>query len=377
MSESETMLQIENLYLNFNVYEGTVKVLDGITLRMKKGEVLGIVGETGCGKSVTFKSVVQLLEDNAVIENGFISFQESQNLLEKSDKDMDEIRGRNISVIFQEPMTALNPTMTIGDQIGEGLLVHFKEDMINKSLERLREENTNLSGLYTKLLETELKNKDSIILKLASRIPIIQRYQKFPKIEAGRESVEILKSVDMPKPEIVATIYPHELSGGMRQRVLIAIALACQPELIIADEPTTAVDVTTQAKILRLLLDLRDERGTSILLITHNIGVISEICDRVCAMYAGQIVEMGDVVDVLKHPLHPYTQGLMGAIHHIGEKRDPEEIPGNVPNLMNPPSGCRFHPRCSRVLDICDKKKPEPIEVHPGHSVACWLYEEE
>ncbi len=180
----------------------------------------------------------------------------------------------------------------------------------------------------------------------------------------------------MPSPERIAMQYPHELSGGMRQRVLIAIALACQPDLIIADEPTTAVDVTTQAKILRLLMKLRDERGTSILVITHNLGLIAEICDRVCVMYAGQIAEIGDVVDIFNHPLHPYTRGLMKAIHNIGDKEEVEEIKGNVPILLHPPSGCRFHPRCDRVMKICAQQKPKLREMESGHKVHCWLYQE-
>ena len=181
----------------------------------------------------------------------------------------------------------------------------------------------------------------------------------------------------MPAPERIAMEYPHELSGGMRQRVLIAIALACQPDLIIADEPTTAVDVTTQAKILNLLLKLREERGTSILVITHNLGLIAEICDRVCVMYAGQIAEIGDVVDIFNHPLHPYTTGLMKAIHNIGGTDELEEIPGNVPILLHPPAGCRFHPRCDRAMKVCGEKRPTLQEMESGHKVHCWLYQKE
>lgn len=369
----QAFLKIENLYLNFAVYQGTVQVLDGIDLELRKGEVLGLVGETGCGKTVTTKSIVRLLEANAIVEKGKITFMGGQNLLDLSEKEMEKIRGRKISMIFQEPMTALNPTMRIGDQVAEGLLLHFRKDMIKKGLELLEEKKPLLSGLYKKMLEREMSRHNSVILKIASRIPFIKGYQQYPKLVARRESVETLRTVGMPTPEIIAMEYPYELSGGMRQRVLIAIALVCKPELIIADEPTTAVDVTTQAKILRLILNLREKFGTTILLITHNLGIISEICDRVCVMYAGQIVEVGDVFSIFNQPVHPYTMGLMRAIHNIGDKSELEEIEGEVPILLTPPPGCRFHPRCPRAINICSKEKPKLAEIKDGHFVSCWV----
>jgi peptide/nickel transport system ATP-binding protein len=374
--EDEPFLEINNLHLDFSVYQGTVQVLDGIELEMKRGEIFGVVGETGCGKTVTTRSIVRLLETNAIIDEGTIKFMGNENLIGIPEDEMEKIRGRKISIIFQEPMTALNPTMRIGDQVGEGIVLHFREEMIKKGIE-LTEKGGPLSGLHKSFLEMELNSPGSILLKIVRRIPLIKRYNNYLKLAAREESVKILRDVGMPSPERIAMEYPHELSGGMRQRVLIAIALACQPDLIIADEPTTAVDVTTQAKILNLLLTLREERGTSILVITHNLGLIAEICDRVCVMYAGQIAEIGDVVDIFNHPLHPYTTGLMRAIHNIGDKQELEEIPGNVPILLHPPPGCRFHPRCDRAMKICSEQRPTLQEMETGHKVHCWLYQKE
>ena len=373
----EAFLEIKNLHLDFSVYQGTVQVLDGIDLSMKRGEIFGVVGETGCGKTVTTRSIVRLLESNAVIDEGTITFRGSENLLKIPEDEMAKIRGRKISIIFQEPMTSLNPTMRIADQVGEGILLHFRDDMLKKGIELAEKGRSPLAGLHKQLLEKELNSPGSILLKFARRIPLINGYNKYPRNASRNESVEILRDVGMPAPERISMEYPHELSGGMRQRVLIAIALACQPDLIIADEPTTAVDVTTQAKILNLLLKLREERGTSILVITHNLGLIAEICDRVCVMYAGQIAEIGDVVDIFNHPLHPYTKGLMRAIHNIGDNKELEEIPGNVPILLTPPSGCRFHPRCPQVMEICSEKRPTLHEMETGHKVHCWLYQKE
>jgi len=376
-SQDEKILVIKNLYLNFGVYQGTVKVLDGIDLEVERAEVLGVVGETGCGKTVTARSILRLLEANAIVEKGEIIFEGGQNMLNASEKDLEKIRGRKISMIFQEPMTSLNPTMRVGDQVAEGLLLHFGEDMIKKGVELIEKEKPPLSALHKNILEREINKPNSLVLKIASRIPFIKRYQQYPKLAARRESVEILRMVGMPSPDRIALAYPHELSGGMRQRVLIAMALACKPDLIIADEPTSAVDVTTQAKILLLLLNLGEQKNTTLLIITHNIGVVAEICDRVCVMYAGQIAEVGSVIDVINHPLHPYTRGLMRSIHNIGDKSELEGIEGNVPILLSPPTGCRFHPRCQHAMSICSKKKPELKEIHKGHKVHCWMYQKE
>jgi len=372
----DIFLEIKNLHLDFSIYQGIVQVLDGIDISMKRGEIFGLVGETGCGKTVTTRSIVRLLESNAIIGEGKINFIDNKNLLDIPESELTKIRGRRISIIFQEPMTALNPTMRIGDQIGESRLLHFREEMIKKGIDFLEQEKIFLSGFYKKLLEIELDSPGSMIIKILSKIPLINKYETYPKLAARKDSIKILRDVGMPEPERIAMEYPHELSGGMRQRVLIAIALSCEPDLIIADEPTTAVDVTTQAKILNLLLKLREERGMSILVITHNLGLIAEICDRVCVMYAGQIAEVGDVVDIFNHPLHPYTKGLMNAIHNIGDKKELEEIEGNVPILLHPPSGCRFHPRCDKALKKCSQERPKLFEIEPGHKIHCWLYQE-
>jgi len=372
----DIFLEIKNLHLDFSIYQGIVQVLDGIDITMRRGEILGLVGETGCGKTVTTRSIVRLLESNAIIGEGNINFIDTKNLLKLPESELTKIRGRRISIIFQEPLTALNPTMEIGDQIGEGRLIHFREEMIKKGIDFLEEEKIFLSGVYKKLLEIELDSPNSRLIKILSKIPIINKYKIYPKLEARKDSIKILREVGMPEPERIAREYPHKLSGGMRQRVLIAIALSCEPDLIIADEPTTAVDVTTQAKILNLLLRLRKERGMSILVITHNLGLIAEICDRVYVMYAGQIAEVGNVVDIFNHPLHPYTKGLMNAIHNIGDKKELQEIEGNVPILLHPPSGCRFHPRCDKAIKICSQQRPKPFEIKPGHKIHCWLYQE-
>ncbi|MFC1803042.1 ABC transporter ATP-binding protein [Thermoproteota archaeon] len=389
LQHSEQFLNVQNLKLDFQIYQGLVKVLDGISFKMMKGEILGLVGETGCGKTVTSRSLIKLLEQNAVLgEESKVFFKGSSNLIDWNEEELRTIRGNNISVIFQEPMTHLNPTMRNGDQIGESLILHFRKEMTEKAIDILNEEKPSLKGLYENLLKSDLENPESFIIRIAGRLPITGRYKKYVTKASRKEAIKILESVNMPSPERIAMAYPHELSGGMRQRVLIGIAIACDPDLIIADEPTTAVDVTTQAQILRLLLSYKRDHDTSILLITHNLGLVAELCDRVCVMYAGQIAEIGKVEDIFNRPMHPYTRGLMRAIPKIGENRKIQEIEGNVPILLHPPSGCRFNPRCSYVMPICSKQKPtlqEPKElpdfieidetISKDHRIHCWLYQ--
>ncbi len=322
------LLRIQNLKTYFYTEDGTVKAVDGVDLEVYPGEVLGLVGESGCGKSVTSLSIMRLIAPPGKIVEGEIWF-DGQNLLSLPEKQMIAIRGNRISMIFQQPQTALNPVFKVGDQIVEVLQIHRQMD----------------------------------------------------RKTASERAVEMLRLVGIPDPERRAQAYPHELSGGMAQRVMIAMALACEPALLIADEPTTALDVTIQAQILDLMRKLRQQLNTAIILITHDLGVVAEMAERVAVMYAGQIVEQAEVNPLFDTPLHPYTQGLLESIPVLGEfKERLAVIPGSVPNLINLPPGCRFAPRCqARVkygLKICEQEMPALEEIVPGHRVRCWLYQQ-
>jgi peptide/nickel transport system ATP-binding protein len=322
---SDVILSIKGLKTNFYTYAGVVKALDGINLDIYKNETLGLVGETGCGKSVTALSIIRLIQwPPGKIDEGNIIF-EGSDIMKMSDNELRSIRGNKISMIFQEPMTSFNPIFKIGDQIAEVLILH----------------------------------------------------QHMDKETARKQAIEMLKFTGIADPAQVAISHPHELSGGMLQRAMIAMALACKPDLLIADEPTTALDVTIQAQILDLMKDLKKKTNASILLITHDLGVVADICDRVGVMYAGNIVELGEVRSIFNAPSHPYTRGLIDSIPKITLKAGTrlETIPGSVPNLIYPPTGCRFHPRCSKCMDICKKEKPCMYEIGPGHFVACHLYD--
>ena len=322
------LLEVRNLKTHFFTEDGVVKAVDGVDFDVFPGEVLGLVGESGCGKSVTSLSIMRLIGQPGKVVEGEILF-DGMNLLKLSEEEMTHIRGNRISMIFQQPQTALNPVFKVGDQIAEVLNIH----------------------------------------------------QDLGKQAGLQRAVELLKMVGIPEPERRTQSFPHELSGGMAQRVMIAMALACVPELLIADEPTTALDVTIQAQILDLMRGLRTKVGASVILITHDLGVISELAERVAVMYAGRIVEQADVRTIFATPLQPYTIGLMGSIPVLGRIKDKlDVIPGSVPNLVNLPAGCRFAPRCrSRVehqLKMCTEHEPDLIEVAPGHAVRCWLYQD-
>ncbi|HHY32614.1 MAG TPA: ABC transporter ATP-binding protein [Firmicutes bacterium] len=319
----ETLLEVRDLKTYFYTEDGVVPAVDGVSFSVDKGETIGIVGESGCGKSVTSLSVMRLIPNPpGKIVGGEIIF-EGKNILEKSEAEMRHIRGNEISMIFQEPMTSLNPVFTVGDQIMEAIMLH----------------------------------------------------QKVGKKEARKKTIEMLRLVGIPSAEKRVDEYPHQMSGGMRQRVMIAMALSCNPKLLIADEPTTALDVTIQAQILDLMLKLKEDLGTAIMLITHDLGVVAETVNKVVVMYAGKIVESADVVSIFKKPEHPYTLGLLGSIPKVNEDRERlQVIEGVVPNPFNMPTGCRFHPRCSFVRDICKEEEPELVDVEAGHQVRCWRF---
>ncbi|MFN2226565.1 MAG: ABC transporter ATP-binding protein [Anaerolineae bacterium] len=326
-NNDERILDVRGLKTYFYTEDGIVQAVDGVDLHVGRGEVLGLVGESGCGKSVTSFSIMRLVGIPGKIVAGEILFEE-QDLLRLPEPEMRHIRGNRISMIFQQPSSCLNPVFRIGDQILEVLDVH----------------------------------------------------QQLGKEVGRRRAVELLRTVGIPEPERRLDAYPHELSGGMAQRVMIAMALACVPELLIADEPTTALDVTIQAQILDLLRSLRERTGTSIILITHDLGIVAEMCDRVAVMYAGRIVEETDVASLFAQPHHPYTTGLIGSVPVLGQVRDKlHVIPGTVPNLIDLPPGCKFAPRCqARVehnLEICTREEPDLRLARPRHIVRCWLYQ--
>ena len=326
-NDKNVILDIRNLKTQFFTEAGVVRAVDGIDFMVRRGEVVGLVGESGCGKSVTSLSIMRLISQPGRIVDGQIIF-DTQDLLELPESRMVEIRGNRVSMIFQQPQSSLNPVFRIGDQLSEVLQIH----------------------------------------------------QDVGKEMGEKRAIELLAMVGVPDPESRVKAFPHELSGGMAQRVMIAMALACVPELLIADEPTTALDVTIQAQILDLMRNLRSKMDTAIILITHDLGVVAEMCDWVNVMYAGRIVEQAPVVDLFKTPKHPYTVALIGSTPILGHADKPlTTIPGSVPNLVDLPTGCKFWPRCAaRIqhnLEICDKEEPALKTIAPNHTVRCWLYE--
>ena len=324
---SQPLLEVKNLKTYFFTEDGVVKAVDGVDITVKPGEVLGLVGESGCGKSVTSLSIMRLIGIPGKIVEGEILF-EGRDLLNLSEAEMVDMRGNRISMVFQQPQSSLNPVFKVGDQVGE----------------------------------------------------VFQIHQNMGREESWERAVDLLRLVGIPDPESKAHAYPHEMSGGQAQRVMIAMALALNPQLLLADEPTTALDVTIQAQILDLISDLRYRMGTAVVLITHDLGVIAEMADRVAVMYAGRIVEQSGIKALFDKPLHPYTQGLIASIPVLGKIQDRlDVIPGSVPNLIGLPPGCKFAPRCrSRVeyeLTICTEIEPDLVPVLPKHTVRCWLYQ--
>ena len=378
---TQEILTIDDLRVNFYTYEGVVEALDGVNLRLKKGETLGVVGETGCGKSVTGLSTLVLVPPPGKIEGGriYVNVDGKQiDLLKQKENFLRRIRGEDISMVFQDPRSALNPVYTAGDQIIEVLLHHRGRELVEKAIERLNKEIEGgkagfLKKFHRKTLQTILTNPRSTKLKIIKRIPLLRGYKKIVKQEARKEAIEMLRAMRIPDPERVVDMYPHELSGGMAQRVVIAMALSCNPSILIADEPTTNLDVTVQLQILLLIKELKEKFGSSIIYITHDMGVVAEMCDRVAVMYAGNVVEYGNVLDVFKEPLHPYTKALLESIPRPGKPF--KSIEGTVPSLINPPKGCRFHDRCAYAMEVCTKMKPMMIEVENEHFVQCFLYQ--
>ncbi len=319
----DRLLDVKELEVSFDTYAGEVKAVRGVSFYLDKGEAIAIVGESGCGKSVTAQSIMRLIPSPpGRVKNGTIMFNEKE-ILKLSEREMQAVRGSEMGMIFQDPMTSLNPTMTIGKQITEGLIKH----------------------------------------------------RHLSKQQANEEALRMLKLVNIPNAEKRLKQYPHEFSGGMRQRAMIAIALACNPKLLIADEPTTALDVTIQAQIIELMQELQKELNTAIILITHDLGVVADMAQRILVMYAGKIVESGSLEDIFYRPQHPYTWGLLKSVPRLDAKQKEELMPidGTPPDLFAPPAGCGFAARCEYCMNICKEKQPEFLQVGEGHHAACWL----
>ena len=323
--EQEIALQIQNLKTQFFTSRGIVPAVDDVTITIPKGKIVGLVGESGCGKSMTAMSVMQLLRKPGKVVDGEIRL-DGKNLLECSKKEILDIRGDRMAMIFQEPMTSLNPVYTVGKQVREAILLH----------------------------------------------------QNVTKEQAKQKTIQIFKQVGIPDAEKRYDAYPHQLSGGLRQRVMIGMAMVCEPDILIADEPTTALDVTIEAQILQLMRNLRDTHGTSILLITHNMGVVAEVCDYVYVMYAGKVMEQGETFELFRNTLHPYTSGLLRSIPQMDQKKERlYSIKGMVPNLLDLPNGCSFCNRCEQAKERCKKERPALFQIGEEHCVRCFEYEKE
>ncbi|MEM1588846.1 MAG: ABC transporter ATP-binding protein [Candidatus Bathyarchaeia archaeon] len=379
MSVEDVFLYIKDLDLRFYTYEGIVEALDKVKLYIKDGETIGVVGETGCGKSVTGLSELVIVPPPGRIEGGRIFLKKDGrwlDLLKQHESYLEFIRGSDISMIFQDPKSALNPVYTVKDQIAEAILHHRVEELCQRLLDEDDAARKNgkrvLTDFERKMLRKMIEDPDSPTVKFFSKIPGLRSFRRKLEKEVYKEVIRMLKDMQIPDPERVANMYPHELSGGMAQRVVIAIALSCSPRLLIADEPTTNLDVTVQAQILDLIRELKKKYKTTIQYITHDMGVVAEMCDRVAVMYAGNIVELAEVHEIFKYPLHPYTKALLECIPRPGHEF--KSIEGTVPSLINPPRGCRFHDRCPYAMDICRRDRPSFVAVKEDHYVMCHLY---
>ena len=377
------LLETVELVTNFYTYEGVVKALDKVSLSLDHGMTFGLVGESGCGKSVTVRSMMRIIQEPGKVEGGKILFypsaagdSEAIDLLQQTESYMRALRGDSISMIFQEPNAALNPIMNIGKQVSESFLFHRKREMCKKISADLSAPHCGtfypLKILLQALYRIGEKKPDARLLKILGWIPILKRWDNRLRKEALRRSIEIIEKLGIPNAAEIVKRYPHNLSGGMKQRVVIAIALACNPILLIADEATSNLDVTIQAQILELLKELKQKEISSVLLITHDLGIVAETCDRVGVMYAGNLCEVADIKDLFRSPRHPYTRALLNSVPRLSQEGALQSIEGSVPNLVSPPSGCRFHPRCPHAMEKCRRAFPEMIEVAENHQVACY-----
>jgi len=433
-TSEQRLLRTDDLYTEFHTFEGVVRALNGVSVFVRPGETYGLVGESGCGKSVTVRSMMRIVQEPGRIVGGsiLIFFDEKDkrhgiDLLQQSEAYAQELRGNDISMIFQEASTALNPVLSIEYQVGESFEFHRLAEMLGETVRELDEDiaagRTGFLGftklqralfdrerrsilahrqrveeLDRKIIALEAAGEDAEdasadqatiaalnarrnrmhphdrVIASVRRVPFFKRYRRRLRKTIRRHVVELLDSLGVPNPENVASRYPHELSGGMQQRIVIAIALACNPKLLIADEPTSNLDVTIQAQIVELIKRLKESTINSVIFITHDLGLVAEVCDRVSVMYAGDVAETASVKDLFETQLHPYTQGLLSSVPKREQTEELEPIRGTVPNLIHPPSGCRFHPRCPHAMEVCERAKPLMIEKEPDHFVACHLY---
>ena len=425
------LAETRDLYTNFYTFEGVVRALNGVSVVIRRGETYGLVGESGCGKSVTVRSLMRIVQAPGRIDSGEIllflneqSRAQGIEIIQRTEAYMQSIRGCEISMIFQEPGAALNPVMSVLDQVAESYLFHRMGQMIDETVARLDGERaamhrasprralrrlqvaflkTERSGLRSdNVRQVKIDNELNLledrqdeearerkeflnrrrdrtrpsgnIASVARRVPLLRRYRRPIGATIRRHVVELLRSLGIPNPENVVRRYPHELSGGMQQRIVIAMALSCHPTLLVADEPTSNLDVTIQAQIVELIKELKRTSISSVLFITHDLGLVAEVCDRVTVMYAGDVSETATVRALFRGPLHPYTAALLASIPKADQQEELSMIPGAVPNLIRPPEGCRFHPRCPKRMEICERQKPLTVEHSPGHWVACHLY---
>ncbi|MFP4383730.1 MAG: ABC transporter ATP-binding protein [Spirochaetia bacterium] len=427
----EKLLETKDLRTKFFTFEGVVQALNGVSVTVNQGETYGLVGESGCGKSVTVRSIMRIVQAPGKITDGkillFFSKKERAkgiDILKRSEAYMRTIRGNDISMIFQEASTALNPVFSIGAQVGESYRFHrmvevieatieeldrkfqgkvnplsrcwykFQKSMFQRELKvlkryreriieiddelyRLGEDEENRHAKHNLQQKRKRIPKTEPLVSFIRRVPFIRRYRRRLNKTIRGMVIDLLTKLGVPNPQNIVDRYPHELSGGMQQRIVIAIALACNPVLLIADEPTSNLDVTIQAQIVKLIKELKDTVITSVVFITHDLGLVAEVCDRVTVMYAGDTCETAPVKELFKNPLHPYTQGLLESVPKMDQKGALQTIKGTVPNLIHPPTGCRFHPRCPHAMEICSREKPPVTEFSPDHTVSCHLYPRE